>query len=54
METREQKMFLQAEGCDTGQGYRYGRHIPAEEIANLLHEQWGRDSVGEPQVMNRK
>jgi diguanylate cyclase (GGDEF)-like protein len=36
VETAEQLATLRAEGCMQGQGYLFGRGIPAEEIADLL------------------
>lgn len=36
VETREQELFLQQEGCDIGQGYFYSRPVPAEEFTKLL------------------
>ena len=36
VEREEQRAFLLAEGCDQGQGYLFGRPIPAEEFAQIL------------------
>lgn len=36
VETLEQLLFLQANGCDAYQGYSYSRSRPAEEITQLL------------------
>ncbi len=36
VETAEQGQFLQAEGCDYGQGYFYSRPVPAAEFERLL------------------
>ncbi|MGC2421120.1 MAG: EAL domain-containing protein [Candidatus Acidiferrales bacterium] len=36
VETREQLLFLQAEQCDEGQGYYFGRPVSAGEFAELL------------------
>lgn len=36
VETEEQLLFLQANGCDAYQGYLYARPRPAEEITQLL------------------
>lgn len=38
IETEEQKELLAAERCDYGQGYLFGRPMPAEKIAILLHK----------------
>jgi len=36
VETAEQLAFLRAHGCDEGQGYYFGRPMPATETAKLL------------------
>jgi len=36
VETAEQLAFLQAHGCDEGQGYYFSRPTPAQQFANLL------------------
>jgi len=36
IETRQQREFLQQEGCVEGQGYYFGRPLPAEEFSPLL------------------
>ena len=36
VETREQRNFLQIQGCDEGQGYYFSRPIPAKQCAELL------------------
>jgi diguanylate cyclase (GGDEF)-like protein/PAS domain S-box-containing protein len=36
VETAEQLAFLRAHGCDEGQGYYFGRPMPAAETAKLL------------------
>jgi diguanylate cyclase (GGDEF)-like protein/PAS domain S-box-containing protein len=36
VETPEQLAFLQAHGCDEGQGYYFSRPTPAQQLANLL------------------
>jgi diguanylate cyclase (GGDEF)-like protein/PAS domain S-box-containing protein len=36
VETAEQLAFLRAHGCDEGQGYYFGRPMPATQIAKLL------------------
>jgi diguanylate cyclase len=36
VETIEQLAFLQAHGCDEGQGYYFGRPAAARQFANLL------------------
>jgi len=36
METREQLAFLQAHGCDEGQGYYFSRPLLAQQFAKLL------------------
>jgi len=37
VETPEQFAFLRAQNCDEGQGYFFGRPMPAEALAALLH-----------------
>ena len=37
VETPEQYAFLRAQNCDEGQGYFFGRPMPAEALATLLH-----------------
>jgi diguanylate cyclase (GGDEF)-like protein len=36
VETREQREFLQEHGCSQGQGYYFGRPVPALELGRLL------------------
>ena len=36
IETRQQRAFLQQEGCPEGQGYYFSRPLPAEEFSPLL------------------
>jgi len=36
VETMEQLAFLQAHGCDEGQGYYFSRPAAAQQFANLL------------------
>lgn len=36
VETAEQLPFLQARGCDEGQGYYFSRPVPAPQFAKLL------------------
>jgi diguanylate cyclase len=36
VETAEQLAFLQAQGCDEGQGYYFSRPIAADQFAQLL------------------
>jgi len=36
IETRQQRVFLQQEGCPEGQGYYFSRPLPAEEFSPLL------------------
>ncbi|MEA2111455.1 MAG: EAL domain-containing protein [Campylobacterota bacterium] len=38
VETNEQKNFLLKNGCETIQGYLYGRPMPADELTQLLQE----------------
>lgn len=38
VETREQALRLRALGCQSAQGYQFGRPLPAEEVAALLGE----------------
>ena len=37
IETEEQKRFLRSHGCDKGQGYLFGRPMPAEAIEPLIN-----------------
>ena len=36
VETRDQLAFLQAEGCDEGQGYYFSRPLVAQQFARVL------------------
>jgi len=36
VETREQRDFLQSQGCGEGQGYYFSRPVPARQCAELL------------------
>ena len=36
VETRDQLTFLQAEGCDEGQGYYFSRPLAAPQLAEML------------------
>jgi diguanylate cyclase len=36
IETPQQLAFLQSRHCAEGQGYYFGRPVPAEEFASLL------------------
>jgi sensor c-di-GMP phosphodiesterase-like protein len=36
VETDEQEAYLVSHGCDIGQGFRYSRGIPAEELVAFL------------------
>ncbi|MDO9217830.1 MAG: EAL domain-containing protein, partial [Lacisediminimonas sp.] len=36
VETLEQSTFLLAQNCDEGQGYHFGRPMPADALAKLL------------------
>jgi len=36
IETEEQEIALRLLGCKAGQGYRYGKALPADEAAMLL------------------
>src|ERR1700737_3608442 len=50
VETIEQLAFLQAHGCDEGQGYYFSRPVVAEQFANYLQTQsqelFGHNGVG--------
>jgi len=48
VETRIQADALRAAGCFEAQGYLYGRPVPAEAFAALLHA--GGMAAGEPVV----
>ena len=37
VETQEHEAFLQAEGCDEAQGYRYSRPVPFEKFAEFVN-----------------
>ena len=43
IETEDQRAFLQAQGCEEGQGYLYARPLTADAVAALLREQQGAD-----------
>src|SRR5690606_24545410 len=36
IETKEQALQLQVQGCDNAQGYYYSRPIPLEELRNII------------------
>jgi diguanylate cyclase len=38
VETQEQLAFLQANGCDEGQGYYFSRPIDPQQFAKLLEK----------------
>lgn len=38
IETPEQEKALRAMGCEAGQGYRYGKAMPADEVAQLFSQ----------------
>ncbi|MBN1958589.1 MAG: EAL domain-containing protein [Desulfuromonadales bacterium] len=38
IETEEQRLFLDKEGCDDGQGFLFSKALPAEQIEAVLHE----------------
>ena len=40
VETKEQKDFLVANGCENIQGYFYSKPIPANEIEKILRNGW--------------
>jgi len=49
IETQAQLAFLQARGCDVGQGYLFSRPIPAEDFTRLLKKDVPPES-GPPEV----
>lgn len=60
IETVEQHALLRDMGCETGQGFLYGRGVPAEELAGVflyclkLAEGWGADQSAPPQRRARR
>ena len=43
VETEQQMMLLRGFGCERGQGYLFGRPVPASEIFPLfMSEEWTR------------
>ena len=43
IETAEQAELLKTLGCQQGQGYHFGRPVPAPELTRLL--QWGKMAI---------
>jgi EAL domain-containing protein (putative c-di-GMP-specific phosphodiesterase class I) len=48
VEAEEQAEWLQLQGCDCGQGFLFGRPMPAEEVAGWLRH---RQTANSPYVM---
>lgn len=46
VETPAQARFLQESGCDLGQGFLFGRAIPAAEVPDLLKNGWRTQEEG--------
>ncbi len=46
IEQDEQAAVLRSLGCELGQGYRYGRPMPAEQLLQLMLEQAGQADGG--------
>jgi diguanylate cyclase (GGDEF)-like protein len=46
VETREQYEFLRAQECEEGQGYFFGRPVPAADLAALLQSGLPRNATG--------
>ncbi|MEG4985653.1 EAL domain-containing protein [Microcoleus sp. BR0-C5] len=48
IETKEQRDYLQARGCDEGQGFYFSRPANADTIAKLLNESFESDAASIP------
>ena len=48
IETKEQRDYLQARGCDEGQGFYFSRPANADTIAKLLNESFQSDAAPIP------
>jgi diguanylate cyclase (GGDEF)-like protein/PAS domain S-box-containing protein len=46
IETEEQEAALRLMGCEAGQGYRYGKAMPADEVARLFVQPVERQRIG--------